>query len=55
MALLMLVVYLPFLHKPFGTFSLTLEDWAIAVCVSISILPVLDLAKWMVRRGWFGR
>ncbi|MBK7597675.1 MAG: cation-translocating P-type ATPase [Acidobacteria bacterium] len=54
MALLMLVVYLPFLHKPFGTFSLTLEDWAIAVCVSISILPVLDLAKWMVRRGWFG-
>jgi Ca2+-transporting ATPase len=53
-ALLMLIVYLPFLHKPFGTFSLTIEDWAIAVCVSISILPVLDLAKWMVRRGWFG-
>lgn len=52
--LLSLIVYLPFLHKPFGTFSLPLVDWAIIVALASTVLPVLELAKWMVRRGWFG-
>ncbi len=52
--LLNLVVYLPFLHKPFGTFSLPLIDWAIVAGAAFTISPVLELAKWMERRGWFG-
>jgi Ca2+-transporting ATPase len=52
--LLMLVVYLPFLHQPFGTFSLPLVDWAMVIGLALTIVPVLELAKWMVRRGWFG-
>ncbi|MDW8270067.1 MAG: HAD-IC family P-type ATPase, partial [Anaerolineae bacterium] len=52
--LLSLIVYLPFLHKPFGTFSLPLVDWAIIIALAFTVLPVLELAKWMVRRGWFG-
>jgi Ca2+-transporting ATPase len=54
-ALLALVVYLPVLHKPFGTFALTLIDWVIVALVALTITPVLELAKWMERRGWFGK
>jgi P-type Ca2+ transporter type 2C len=54
-ALLLLVVYLPFLQGPFETFSLTLVDWLIVIGLSLTISPVLELAKWMERRGWFGK
>jgi len=53
-ALLLLIVYLPFLQKPFCTFSLTLVDWVIVTVLSFSVSPVLEAAKWMERRGWFG-
>lgn len=53
--LLILIVYLPFLHKPFGTFSLPLLNWVIAGGLSLSIVPVLEVTKWMIRRGWFGK
>jgi len=52
--LLGLIVYLPFLHQPFGTFSLPPVDWAIIIALSLTISPILELAKWMERRGWFG-
>jgi P-type Ca2+ transporter type 2C len=54
-ALLLLVIYLPFLQRPFGTFSLPLVDWLIVIGLSLTISPVLELAKWMERRGWFGK
>ena len=54
LTLLALVVYLPVLQEPFGTFSLPFMDWAIVIGLSLTILPVLELAKWMERRGWFG-
>jgi Ca2+-transporting ATPase len=53
--LLMVVIYLPILHKPFGTFSLTISDWLVAISLSFTVTPVLEIAKWMVRRGWLGR
>jgi Ca2+-transporting ATPase len=52
--LLVLVVYVPFLQPAFETFRLTLVDWLIVVGVSMTISPVLELVKWMERRGWFG-
>lgn len=52
--LLLLVVYLQILHMPFGTFSLTPMDWTIVIITAATITPVLELAKWMERRGWFG-
>ena len=52
--LLLVIVYTPFLHGPLGTFSLTLVDWAIIITLAFSVSPVLELAKWMERRGWFG-
>jgi len=48
------ILYLPALQKPFGAFALTPEDWAVIVGISLTISPVLELAKWMERRGWFG-
>jgi len=53
-ALLLLVVYLPVLHAPFGTFALTAIDWAIVVGAALTIVPVLELAKALARRGAFG-
>jgi P-type Ca2+ transporter type 2C len=53
-ALLAVILYVPFLSGPFGTFPLTIEDWLIVIGVAMTISPVLELAKWMERRGWFG-
>ena len=53
--LISLIIYLPILHEPFGTLSLQLVDWAIVIALSLTIVPVLEVAKWMVRRGWFGK
>jgi P-type Ca2+ transporter type 2C len=55
LVLLVLIVYVPFLHEAFSTFSLTLEDWLIVGFLSLTVSPVLELAKWMERRGWFGK
>jgi Ca2+-transporting ATPase len=54
LAALALVLYLPMLNKPFGTFPLPVEDWIIVIVAAFTVSPVLELAKWMERRGWFG-
>jgi Ca2+-transporting ATPase len=46
------VVYLPVLHKPFGTFSLPLSVWPVLLGVAVTIVPVLETVKWAIRRGW---
>jgi Ca2+-transporting ATPase len=52
---LLVIVYLPVLHEPFGTFSLTTVDWVIIVVLAFSVVPVLEFTKWLVRRGWLGK
>jgi len=54
LVLLAAIIYLPFLHEPFGTFSLPPIDWLIVIGGALTISPVLELMKWMERRGWFG-
>ena len=54
LALLGLLVYVPFLQAPFGTFPLPLVDWLILLGAALTIVPVLEMAKWMERHGWFG-
>ena len=48
------IVYVPFLHELFGTFSLPPLDWAIIITLAFTVSPVLEIAKWFERRGWFG-
>jgi Ca2+-transporting ATPase len=54
LVLLALIVYVPSLHEPFHTFGLPLVDWVIVLGLALTVSPVLELAKWMERRGWFG-
>jgi Ca2+-transporting ATPase len=54
MILLGIIIYVPFMQKPFGTFSLTLEDLLIIAGAAITIIPVIEIVKFFIRRGWFG-
>jgi Ca2+-transporting ATPase len=54
MVLLVLIVYVPFLHEAFSTYALPLMDWMIVAGLAFTVVPVLEIAKWMERKGWFG-
>ncbi len=54
LALLSAVIYVPFLQGPFGTFDFHWEDWALPVALASTIVPVLEVVKWLERRGVFG-
>ncbi len=47
---LLVIVYLPVLHRPFGTYSLPLVDWVIVILLAFSVSPVLEAVKWFERR-----
>lgn len=48
--LLCVIVYLPYLHHPFGTFSLVPVDWFIVISLASTVSPVLEGVKWVERR-----
>jgi Ca2+-transporting ATPase len=52
--LLLIIIYVPFLHNVFGTYYLPLVDWLIIGGLAATVVPVLEMAKWMERRGWLG-
>jgi Ca2+-transporting ATPase len=51
---LAVILYLPAMHEPFSTFGLSHADWAVVILPALTVLPFMELSKWMVRRGWFG-
>jgi P-type Ca2+ transporter type 2C len=53
--LLVLIVYVPFLQTPFGSFSLPAEDWVIVTVLAASVVPVLEATKKLVNRPRPGR
>jgi Ca2+-transporting ATPase len=55
LSLLGLILYVPFLKKPFGNFSLSAVDWAVIMAVALTISPVLEITKWLVRKERFGK
>ena len=52
--LLLVVVYTPVLQVPFSTMSMVPADWAIVAAIAVSIVPAVELFKYLVRRGVFG-
>jgi len=48
--LLALVVYVPVLEEAFGTYDLPLSDWLLVVGSAFTVVPVLELTKWLIRR-----
>jgi P-type Ca2+ transporter type 2C len=51
MLMLVLVINVPFLQDAFGTTSLSADEWLRVVGLALLIIPVLEAAKWLVRRG----
>jgi len=54
LVLLAAIAYVPFLQRPLGTFSFTPSDLLLTGALAFSIVPVVEMVKWMARRGWFG-
>ncbi|HEX2855944.1 MAG TPA: cation-translocating P-type ATPase [Propionibacteriaceae bacterium] len=54
-ALLLTILYVPFLERAFGTVALTFTEWAALLGAATTIVPVLELVKWLNRRGTFDR
>ncbi|MBM3778108.1 MAG: cation-translocating P-type ATPase [Acidimicrobiia bacterium] len=52
--LLLAIVYTPFLQGPFGTFSFSWQDWALPAALALTIVPVLEMVKWLQRHGHLG-
>lgn len=52
--MLALILYVPILERTFGTYGLPVRDWVIIVAAAFTVSPVLEMAKWIERRGWFG-
>ncbi len=48
--LLWLIVHIPFLQTPFSTQTLSVQEWLLISGLSLTIVPVLELAKVFVRR-----
>ena len=48
------VIYVPILAVPFSTFRMTVEDWLIVLAGSLTVIPVIEVVKWFVRKGMFG-
>jgi Ca2+-transporting ATPase len=54
LVLLLVVIYVPFLQQPFGTFSFAWTDWALTAALAFTIVPVLEAVKWIERHGYLG-
>jgi Ca2+-transporting ATPase len=50
LTLLVLILHLPVLQGPFRTFAPSPADWLLVAGVAATVLPVLDLAKVVLRR-----
>ncbi|HUL11899.1 MAG TPA: HAD-IC family P-type ATPase, partial [Methylococcaceae bacterium] len=48
--LLSLILYVPFLQGLFGTHPLSQDEWTMVLGVAFSVVPVLEIAKWITRR-----
>ena len=55
LVLLLLILYVPFLENLFDTFALSGLDWVIVGVAALTVVPVLELAKLLERRGLFGK
>ena len=53
LVMLAAIIFVPFFQVPFGTFLLTGEDWVIVMVSAITVVPVIELLKWFLRKGLF--
>jgi Ca2+-transporting ATPase len=53
LVMLVALIYVPVFRKTFGTFLLTPQDLVIVIGAAATIVPVIELLKWFIRKGWF--
>jgi P-type Ca2+ transporter type 2C len=49
--LLGVIIYVPFFQRLFGTFAMAWTDLALTIAIAFSVVPVLELVKWIERRS----
>jgi Ca2+-transporting ATPase len=54
LTLLAALLYVPWFHGPFATFAFGTTDWLIVLAPAVTVVPVIEVAKWLERCGWFG-
>jgi Ca2+-transporting ATPase len=54
LGLMMALLHVPALQKVFGLTDLTPLEWTVTVTLAASVIGVLEIAKAMARKGWFG-
>jgi P-type Ca2+ transporter type 2C len=54
LVLLGTIIYVPWLQEPFATFDLRFNDWLLVTALAFTVVPLLEVVKWMERRAWFG-
>jgi Ca2+-transporting ATPase len=54
LVLLIVIVYVPFLQGPFGTFTFGWTDWVLTAGLAFTVVPVLEAVKWLERHGYLG-
>ena len=48
------IIHVPFLQSAFGTFRMQPADYAVILGPCLSIWPLLELTKYLLRRRWLG-
>lgn len=48
------IIYVPFFSTPFSTFAMPPEDWFVVLACALTVIPVIELLKWCIRKGLFG-
>jgi Ca2+-transporting ATPase len=51
LVLMLAVIYVPFLNKPFNTVPLTLQHWSVLLPLVLIPAVVAEISKWFVRRS----
>jgi Ca2+-transporting ATPase len=54
LSLLAVILHVPALHGALTTFSFAVTDWLLVLAPAASVVPVIEAAKWLERRGWLG-
>ncbi|HHE32014.1 MAG TPA: cation-translocating P-type ATPase [Chlorobaculum parvum] len=54
LTILLAILYVPIFAAPFGTFMMSLSDWLIVLGGALTVVPVIEGVKWLVRKGWIG-
>ncbi|NTU97124.1 MAG: cation-translocating P-type ATPase [Chlorobiaceae bacterium] len=54
LVLLGLIIALPALRVPFSTYLLTPEDWIVVILASVTVIPVIEFLKILIRKGVLG-